>query len=450
MKKIKFNFKKISTRITLSYLVLSAILLCVLVPMVYLMAKRSLLDSLQGTMELTLQTVQDALYEDNSEIKVQDSKTITKDIKPGIFVRVLSDDGTIIYESQDASWFFEDDFIWEESEYKWSRVTENVTVGSQTVTIDIAGSIVFNDYLNNLQLLLILAVPAFLLLAALGSMVLSKKALAPIRKITNTARRISNDDLSGRIEGINTQDEVAELAETFNSMIERLEVSFKRERQFTSDASHELRTPMAVITACTEDALSCNDPLIKEENLLMIQKENERMTKMLSQLLMLSRGYEGRYHFEPEDLLIYDMAESVAESMRQLADEKSITIHNQIPENTHIYADQSLFTQLLVNLIENAIKYGHEDGNIWLECSNGIDEMVITIRDDGIGIEEVDLPHIFDRFYRADKARNRSGSGLGLSIAKWIVQLHGGDINAESNVDSGTKMNIHLPKQYFI
>jgi len=237
-----------------------------------------------------------------------------------------------------------------------------------------------------------------------------------------------------------SHDEVGELADTFNMMLEELEVSFKRERQFTSDASHELRTPMTVITACTEDALHTEDAAIINENIKVIQKENQRMTKMLSQLLMLSRGYEGRYHFQPESLCLYDMAESVSESLAMMADAKSIQIHNQIPDDYKICADQSLFTQLLVNLIENAIKYGNEQGNIWITLEKEGTQHKLCVKDDGIGISGQDLPKIFDRFYRADKARDRKGSGLGLSIVKWIVTLHGWQIHAESRLGEGTKM----------
>lgn len=283
-------------------------------------------------------------------------------------------------------------------------------------------------------------VPCYMILAAIGSKLLAKRALHPVRQITETAKKISEGDLSKRIEGIMSDDEVGELAHMFNRMIEELEVSFQRERQFTSDASHELRTPMTVITACTEDALYTDDPAIRDENIRVIQKENERMTKMLSQLLMLSRGYEGRYHFQLENLCLYDMVESVCESLASIDETKSIQIHNHIPDSYMMYADQSLFTQLLVNLVENAIKYGKQDGNIWITLEKEEMQYKLCVKDDGIGISEEDLPKIFERFYRADKSRDRNGSGLGLSIVKWIITLHGWDVFAESKLGKGTKI----------
>ncbi len=253
--------------------------------------------------------------------------------------------------------------------------------------------------------------------------------------------------MSKRIDGIVSQDEVGELASTFKRMLEELEVSFQRERQFTSDASHELRTPMTVITACTEDILHTDSPEIIEENIKVIQKENQRMTKMLSQLLMLSRGYEGRYHFQRERLGLYDMVESVSESLAGMAAVKEIQIHNEIAEQQIIYADQSFFTQLLVNLIENAIKYGKEEGNVWISFEKKESRYRLSIKDDGIGISEEDLPKIFERFYRADKARDRNGSGLGLAIVKWIVTLHGWKIAVKCETGKGTEIIVGRIKQ---
>lgn len=430
---------------TILYLALSAVLLAVLLPVVYFMVERSLGDSLAGNMQLSASAVAEAISEKDGIILVDRSALEKESIRPGVYLRVIAPDGSALYQSRDAKWMFdvaEHEKNWEESDNEWSYLTETKTVGDQEVQIEIIGSIYFNDFLNDFVWILLLIVPCYMLLAAIGSRILAKHALSPIRQITMTAKKISEGDLSKRIGEMKSQDEVGELADTFNQMIEELEVSFQRERQFTSDASHELRTPMTVITACTEDALYTDDPAIREENLRVIQKENKRMTKMLSQLLMLSRGYEGRCHFQPEELGLYDMAESVSESLTSIAAAKSIQIHNEIPERQMLYADQSLFTQLMVNLLENAIKYGNEGGNVWLTAETRENDLLLCIEDDGIGISEEDQPEIFERFYRADKARDRNGSGLGLAIVKWIVTLHGGEITVESQLGKGTKMMI--------
>lgn len=227
-------------------------------------------------------------------------------------------------------------------------------------------------------------------------------------------------------------------------MLDRLEDSFQRERQFTSDASHELRTPLAVISACAEDALGrkATDCC---ESLMTIREEAERMTKIISQLLMLSRGYEGRLHLDPEQIALRDMLDSVCDELKDSASEKQIRMHNGVTGGAFITADQSLITQLMINLIGNAIKYGRRGGNVWLDAAVRDDGTHITVADDGIGVSDEDLPRIFERFYRADSARDRSGFGLGLSIAKWIVEMHRGAINVQSSLGHGTTFEVVLP-----
>lgn len=436
---------KISTKITIIYLVLSIILLSILTPTVYFGVKNSLSASLAGNMQLSATAVLEAISEKGGTVFVDESALKEDSVKPGVYVQVTDSSGKIIYQSRDAKWVFEKEYKekhYKEFEHEWSYLTETKSVGGQKIQIQVLGNIYFNDFLSDFFWMLLLLIPGYIILAAIGSCFLAGRALRPIRQITMSAKKISEGDLSERIDGITSHDEVGELADTFNLMIKELEVAFQRERQFTSDASHELRTPMTVITACTEDALFTEDKEIMTENLKVIQKENQRMTKMLSQLLMLSRGYEGRYHFQPEQLGLYDMVESVSESLEGIAGQKSIHIHNQIPKQQMIYADQSLFTQLLVNLIENAIKYGKENGNVWVALEKKENKTLVCISDDGIGISHEDLPKIFERFYRADKARDRKGSGLGLSIVKWIVSLHGGEIFAESRLGEGTKISV--------
>ncbi len=298
---------------------------------------------------------------------------------------------------------------------------------------------------ENIMWLLAFLIPGYLILAAISSYILAKRTLQPVHQITMAAKSIKDGDLSGRIDGVFSHDEVGELADTINQMISELDFAFRRERQFTSDASHELRTPMTVINACVEDALYTDDETIIRENLRIIQTENQRMRKMLSQLLMLSRGYEGRCHIEPEKIYPREMVDSVAEALTAEIEKKSLHVRNEIPKDLSIYADQSLFTQLLVNLMENAVKYGNENGNIRLNAHPEGENTLLRVEDDGIGIGREDLAHIFERFYRADKARDRNGSGLGLSIVKWIAELHGGAVSVESKLGKGTVFTITMP-----
>ncbi len=436
---------KISTRITLAYFILSAILLTVLIPSIYFMVEASLSDGLSGKLQLSASAVTEAMYEANGEILVDTNSIKRDDIRQGTYVRVEDEKGDVVYQSKHADETFlmanyQNGSI--EDLDEWQFYHQSVKVGKQKVEVYALGSIFFNDFLADFIWILLGLALGYLLFTVIGAKLLTRQALKPIYQITETAKQISEGDLSKRIEGVTSKDEVGELANMFNRMISAVELSFQRERQFTSDASHELRTPMAVINACTEDALCTKDDEIRLENVKMIQKENERMTRMISQLLMLSRGYEGRYHFEPEELNLFDVAYSVTESMSVMAASRDIQIHNEIPDEMFIEADQSLLTQLLVNLVENAIKYGRVGGNIWISSETNAEGWELRIRDDGVGISEEDCSKIFERFYRADKARNRSGSGLGLSIAKWIVELHGWQISVESQLGEGTSMII--------
>lgn len=436
---------KIRTKIMLLYMMLSAVLLLILIPTVYSRVRLALEESLAADVQEAINNVSGGLYEEDGKVLFDEEKLPWDAVGSGIYVMIADDRDQIIYFSEDADWIFYELLYEEEERGEWSGKRVSVAVGDRTVYITGVGNIYYNELLNNLVGILWFLVPGYMMIAAWGSYVLARRALKPIHQITQTAQSIKGSDWSKRIEGIHSVDEVGELADTFNRMLDELEVSFQRERQFTSDASHELRTPMTVIRVCTDDALQTEDADIIRENLLMIKKENAKMTKMISQLLLLSRGYEGRQHFEPEDILLSDMAESVMEEFAGEAKEKSMEFHNVIAGQTLIYADQSLFTQLLVNLIGNAVKYGKRGGNIWIGVRREGNSAKLYVRDDGMGISKEDREHIFERFYRADKARDRSGSGLGLSIAKWIVEMHGGQISVESRPGEGTVFYVTLP-----
>ena len=296
--------------------------------------------------------------------------------------------------------------------------------------------------LEQLQLVMLLAVPAFLALAVFGSYFLAKLALRPIDHITEAAVSLGAGNLSRRIAGIESRDEVGRLAGAFNGMLARLEDSFQREKQFTSDASHELRTPVSVIMAYAENLTAHAPDQETKEQASAILLESRRMHSIIAQLLALTRGYEGKYRLEREEVPLRDMVADVLAELTEEAAANEISLTEQVPEEIRLSADQSLMTQLLLNLVENGIKYGKPGGTVAVRAAEQDGHILLTVRDDGIGIEEKDLPRIFDRFYRADRARDRSGSGLGLSIVKWIVELHGWSIQAASKPGQGAVFTI--------
>ena len=234
------------------------------------------------------------------------------------------------------------------------------------------------------------------------------------------------------------------LAGAFNGMLARLEDSFQREKQFTSDASHELRTPVSVIMAYAENLAAHTPDRETVEQASAILTESRRMHSIIAQLLALTRGYEGKYQLSLEEITLAEMVSDVLAELTEEAAAGGITLIEQVPPRIQLSADQSLMTQLLLNLVENGIKYGKTGGTVAVSALEQDGHILLTIQDDGIGIGEKDLPHIFDRFYRADQARDRSGSGLGLSIVKWIVELHGWTIQAASEPGRGTRFTIQI------
>ena len=297
--------------------------------------------------------------------------------------------------------------------------------------------------LDQLQLVMLLAVPAFLGLAVFGSYFLAKLALRPIDRITETAISLGAGNLFRRITGIDSRDEVGRLAGAFNGMLARLEESFQREKQFASDASHELRTPVSVIMAYAENLTAHAPDSETAEQADAILLESRRMHSIIAQLLALTRGYEGKYQLSLEEINLKEMVSDVLAELTEKAAASGVALIEQVPPRIQLSADQSLMTQLL-NLVENGIKYGKLGGTVAVSALEQDGHILLTIQDDGIGIGEADLPHIFDRFYRADQARDRSGSGLGLSIVKWIVELHGWSIQTASQAGIGTRFTIQI------
>ena len=333
------------------------------------------------------------------------------------------------------------------------RLVESKTAGDIWVRGVISGELkdMAPDFLRMTGYLVFL-LPIFLISALLGGLFITHRAFIPLKQITDTAVWISESgDLTQRIGygDSKSNDEVIRAAGVFDSMLDKLERAFENEKQFTNDASHELRTPTAVIMARSEYALS--DPDDKEEvvdSLKTILKESKKMDTLVSQLLILARADHGTLKLAMEKTDISLLAEEVCESLRPFAKEKKITIRTNCDEGVYLDADPVFFSKVYDNLINNAIKYGKEGGRITVsvrqnatasETSKGIR---ITIKDDGIGISEDALPHIFDRFYRENRSFAKDSIGLGLPIVGWIVAKHGGSINCSSEKGKGTTFTI--------
>lgn len=298
----------------------------------------------------------------------------------------------------------------------------------------------------------VILLPLTVILTALIGYRLIRRTLLPVRQMTETVQEIQKDgDLSRRI-GVSQEtgkDEFYQLAGTFDGMLESLEQAFLRERQFTSDVSHELRTPVSVILAQCEASLNRTD-LSEEQRkeILLIRKKAGEMSQMISQLLLLSRADQGRQQLNKEEINISELTEIIVEEHKMLAQRRKIEVHTKIEPNITGYLDESFYIRMLDNLISNAVSYGKEDGNIKVTLHQIPSGVRGTVEDDGIGISRDDQVHIWERFYRVDASRtgkeDDSHSGLGLSMAKWIAQAHGGNVRVESELGKGSCFTFEL------
>jgi heavy metal sensor kinase len=295
---------------------------------------------------------------------------------------------------------------------------------------------------------LMVLIPAVLLIATCGGWWMSRRALRPVDQIINAARSIGEQSLSQRLPVPETRDELQRLSETLNQMLGRIESAFRRVTEFTADASHELRTPVALIRTTAEVALRKPRAIEDYRQALEdVHAESVRTTELIENLLTLARADAGKEALERREL---DLAEIVREASLQgqkLAQAKNLGFRAEIPGTAvHTFGDASALRRLLLIVIDNAVKYTRE-GEIAVRLSPVNSRVEVQVADTGVGISEADLSHVFERFYRADKSRNRDsgGSGLGLSIAKWIADVHHGAIEAHSVPNRGTTVVITLP-----
>jgi len=298
--------------------------------------------------------------------------------------------------------------------------------------------------LRRLLATLLLGGALLTVVAALGGYALAARALRSIDQMTRTARRISAEDLSARLDLPATDDEVGRLAATFDEMLGRLDDSFQRERQFTANASHELRTPLAAMQAILEVVRTQpRTPAEYEAAIDDLAEEADRLRTLVDRLLYLARNDAQRGDVGQPIELTFLLAD-IVDALEPLAEQKGVVLSLTTPSKLTIRGDADSLVRLFVNLIDNAIKYT-EQGLVTVSATAEGDWVRVEVSDTGAGIAAEHLPHIFDRFYRADAARTSRGSGLGLAIAHDIARAHGGDITVASQPGQGTTFTVKLP-----
>ena len=298
-------------------------------------------------------------------------------------------------------------------------------------------------------IIMLILIPLILLLTALGGYYITQKAFRPINNIVKTANDISHQkDIKQRIEIApdSKEDELHHLSVTLNKMLDKIENLIKQEKQFTSDASHELRTPISVILAQGEYLLDIAKDEKEKELAQTIVDKSKQVSKLVSRLLLLARIDQNRQKFNKEKVDLGVIIDVAVDSMKELAAQKDILLFSNVPEGTIVDADESLLLSAITNLISNGIKYGNESGHVSVSASRLGERTEIVVADNGVGISEEHIDKIWTHFYRVDDVRNDEygSSGLGLSMVKSIIELHGGEITVKSTLGQGTEFRIIL------
>ena len=333
---------------------------------------------------------------------------------------------------------------------RYRTFTTTVAVNGQPYRVLVATPMDATELtLRRVRWLLLWSAPAVLLLASLGGIWISRRALAPVDEITLAARSIGIQSLSRRLDVPSTGDELQRLSETWNEMLARLEAAVKRLSQFTADASHELRTPVALIRTTAELTLRRErSPETYREALRQVVLESERTSRLVDDLLLLARADAGLPSLALERMELTPLVRDVCQQGQVLAESRQLQISTVAPEEpVFVEANDPALRRMLLLLLDNAMKYTPVGGRIVLSVDRDPGGATVAVRDTGIGIPETALPHVFERFYRVDESRNRDagGTGLGLSIAKWIAERHHASLEAESVVGEGSVFRIRFP-----
>ncbi len=305
----------------------------------------------------------------------------------------------------------------------------------------------FDETLRRLLIILIIGIPSSIGAAIAIGYYMAKKALKPVDQIRRAAVKISSSNLDERIDVGGRKDELGRLAHTFNEMSARLKDAFQRINQFSIDVSHELKTPLTILKGETEVALrKPRDNEAYQRLLSSNLEEIDQMARIIDDLLLLAKADTGEARLKLDEVDLKDLILEVYSGMSVLAEKKNIELTVEDLHETRLSGDELKLRRMLWNVVENGIKYTQPGGKVAISSFPENGSVRINVKDSGVGISDKDLKYVFDRFYRAGGSRNReSGSGLGLSISKWIAEAHKGTIEVESVASSGTVFSIKLP-----
>ena len=435
----------IRVKLTLWYALLLFVTLTLFGCALYIGMTRVLRDQVDASLEVLMsQLISESEFEDDGEFDTE-----TELIPPGDALAIYNSDGTLLTVRgmiptgpPQAPGF--DTF--QQADHDWRRLTsEGLRPGMR---FQISRSLEPLERTTGLLFLLLLfGVPATTVLAGAGGLFLASRLLNPLEDITRTASALSADDLSARLAPLETDDELSRLVDTFNDMLKRLEESFLRQRQFTSDAAHELRTPLSILLARAEVTLDRERTVPEyEESLEEIKSTADNMSKLVSKLLLLARADARTLPLDLESIDLAELAQDSATTMKELFPE---IVWKVELAPAPVLGDQTRLTELIWNLLENAASFTPSGG--WIQVRSNTDKghAVLQVVDSGPGIPDAHLLRIFDRFYQADSSRTRtkgrSGSGLGLAICRTIAEQHQGQIAAANSPQGGAVFTLRIP-----
>ena len=463
------NTRSLRFRITAWYAGLLAGALIVFGVSVYLGLERYLDWTLQRTLASECQTIGTELL---SQLSAKDNLWLATEINEayapevnGRFIRVVRQDVGIVYVSGQPK-----DAMFDPSRIPLPTDTEKdgprkirfeagnrLLIDSITLTTAsgnrflVESGVPYNQVevvLHGLLQIFAIYMPFVVSLAVAGGYWLMRRSLAPVDEITRRAEGITSSNLSERLPVIRTGDELERLSTALNHMIERLDKAFQHINRFSADASHELRTPLTILQLELEGiAQNQRRDAALGDQIGSALEETHRMSRIVESLLAISRLDAGEVKMDKTRLDLGALAASTADEMRLLAEEKSIRIRTHMAISVHVEGDRTRLQQVIVNLIDNAIKYTQEGGVIDVSVRREGNAAVFEVSDNGPGIPADALPHVFERFYRADKARSRAngGAGLGLSIVKAICAAHSADVKVSSGEGRGSCFHVELP-----
>lgn len=443
---------KLQTKITLIYALIFTVVLTAINTAVYLSVRFYNTSSSNQQIQRTKQIV-DKLIITNGKVTVDDLKT--QGIQFPIVIKVETGDN-VVYSIDRTTILKENNkdlikTVYLNNDTEFSAITskyELIGPGQVSHLITIAKSVEESEYSRRVTLVttLIASLLGTILSLVVGAY-MSQQTLDPISNIRRSVEALSEENLHDRIRVPNTGDELTDLGNTFNSLLDRLDVAYQRQVKFVSDASHELRTPLTVIKGYNDmlDRWGKHDPEILEEAIHSIKDETDNMSNLVENLLFIAKGENKKLNVVPEKFNLMDLIREVTVETQMGHPFRDITCGG---ESLEIYADKKMIKQMLRIFIENSVKFTSENGVIKTTLArSGSTNLEIKIWDNGDGISKEDIDRIFERFYVADKARtkDKSGSGLGLSIAKWIADVHRGSISVKSEVGEFTEFSIILP-----